>query len=78
MKIKKIERKKDDLRIYIVTFIPNWFERLFGMKEHKIEYKNSMDCSYTFGGDVYYKKDGSELGCNNWIGKAIDKYKKQW
>lgn len=30
MKIKEIKRKEDNFSIYVVTFKPNWLEKLFG------------------------------------------------
>lgn len=78
MKIKEIKRKEGSYYIYEVTFVPNWFERLFGVKEKTKEYKDA-DATYTFGGGtVYLNKDGEKLGNGNWIGEAIDRFRRSW
>lgn len=78
MKIKEIKLKKDSYCIYQVTFTPNWLEKLFGIKEETKEYKYG-DATYTFGGgNVYIDKSGKELGNGNWIGEAIDKFRRSW
>ena len=78
MKIKEIKRKENSFFIYEVTFAPNWLEKLFGVEEKTKEYKD-VDATYTFGGgNVYIDKKGNELGNGNWIGKAIDKYRRSW
>lgn len=76
MKIKEIKRKSNG--IFEVTFTPYWFERLFGVKEKTKEYKRS-DATYTFGGgNVYIDKNGNKLDNGNWIGEAIDKFRRKW
>jgi hypothetical protein len=78
MKIKEIKKKKDSYSIYEVIFEPNWLEKLFNIKQKTIEYKQT-DSIYTFGGgNVYINKEGKKLGNGNWIGKAIDEFKRKW
>lgn len=76
MKIKEIKRKSDD--IYEVTFTPYWLEKLFGVEEKTKEYKDS---GYRYKIDkstVYIDKNGERLGNENWIGKAIDRFRRSW
>lgn len=78
MKIKEIKLKEDSYWIYEVTFTPNWLERLFGVEEKTKEYKDN-DATYTFGGgNVYIDRNGNKLGNRNWIGEAIDKFRRKW
>lgn len=78
MKITNIKSKENSYCVYEVTFKPNWLERLFGVKEHTKEYKQTSS-DYTFGGGaVYLDKDGDKLGNGNWVGEAIDKFRRQW
>lgn len=78
MKIKEIKRKENSYWIYEVTFTPNWLEKLFGVKEKTKEYKDK-NATYTFGGgNVYMDKECNELGNGNWIGEAIDKFRRKW
>ena len=78
MKIKEIKRKENSYFIYEVTFKPNWLERLFGVEEKTKEYKDG-DATYTFGGgNLYRDKSGKELGNGNWIGEAIDRFRRKW
>jgi hypothetical protein len=76
MKIKEIKRKSDC--IYEVTFTPYWLEKLFGVEEKTKEYKDS---GYRYRIDkstVYIDKNGEKLGNGNWIGKAIDTFRRSW
>jgi hypothetical protein len=78
MKIKEIKRTKDSYFVYEVTFTPNWLEKLCGVEEKTKEYKDD-DGTYTFGGgNVYIDKSGKELGNGNWIGEAIDRFRRKW
>lgn len=78
MKITKIVDVKDNYRDYEVTFAPNWFEKLLGYKEKTKKYRNTGD-EYTFGGGkVYIKEDGSILSNGNWIGEAIDNFRRKF
>jgi len=78
MKIKEIKRKENSYFVYEVTFTPNWLEKLFGVKEKTKEYKD-IDATYTFGGgNAYIDKSGKELGNGNWIGEAIDRFRRKW
>jgi hypothetical protein len=78
MKIKEIKLKQGSYSIYQVTFKPNWLEKLFGVEEKTKEYKDT-DSTFTFGnGHVYRNREGEELGNGNWVGEAIDKFRRQW
>ena len=78
MKIKEIKQKEGSWFIYQVTFTPNWLEKLFGFEEQTKEYKD-RDATYRFGGgNVYINKKGDELGNGNWIGEAIDRFRRAW
>lgn len=78
MKIKEIKLKEDSICVYEVTFTPNWLEKLFGIKEKTIEYKD-IGKTYKFGGgNVYINKPGYQLRNGNWIGEAIDRWRKKW
>lgn len=49
-----------------------------GVEEKTKEYKDA-DATYTFGGgNVYIDKSGKELGNGNWIGEAIDTFRRKW
>ncbi len=78
MKIKEVKRKENSYFIYEVTFTANWLEKLLGVEEKTKEYKD-RDATYTFGGgNVYIDKSGKELGNGNWIGEAIDRFRRSW
>jgi hypothetical protein len=78
MKIKEIKRKEDNFSIYVVTFKPNWLEKLFGVEEKQKEYKDSGRTYTIGGGAVYINKDGDRLGNGNSISDAIDKWRRSW
>lgn len=76
MKIKEIKRKSNG--IFLVTFTPYWLEKLFGVEEKTKEYKDS-GYRYTIDNNpVYIDKSGKKLGNGNWIGKAIDRFRRSW
>jgi len=80
MKVTKIA--KGDIAIitmvYFVTLTPNWFEKLFGVKE-KIEKFKKSGYIYTIGnGIVYIRSDGKQLNIDSYIGKAIDKWNRSF
>lgn len=78
MKIKKIEAKPSLSGVYEVTLTPNWFEKLFGIKEKVIQVKNT-GATYTFGGGtVYVDREGNRLDNGHWIAKAVDKHRRKW
>jgi hypothetical protein len=78
MKIKEIKLKKDFYCVYEVTFVPYWFEKLFGVKEKTKEYQHT-GAHFTFGGGgVYRTKDGNTLDNGNWIAEAIDRHIRKW
>lgn len=76
MKITKIERDKDSYNVFIVTFTPNFFEKLFGVKEKNKKFKDT-DSIYTFGGGtVYISQDGEKIENRSYIGESIDKWRR--
>lgn len=78
MKIKKIEETNSLVNTYAVTFEPNWLEKLFGVKEKRVEYKDN-NSSYAYGGQrVYVDKEGNKLPNGSSIGLAIDKWRRRW
>lgn len=78
MKIKEIKQKEKYSSIYVVTFQPNWLEKLLGFEEKQKEYKDT-DETYVFGdGNVYLSNDGKILVNGSRIGKVIDKWRRKW
>ena len=78
MKIKEIKRKEGSYNVYIVTFKPNWLEKLLGVEEKRREYKDTGRV-YIFGGcREYIKKNGDSLGNGHSISNAIDKWRRHW
>lgn len=78
MKIKEIKEKEGSISIYVVTFKPNWLEKLFGVEEKQREYKETGE-NYMFGGgNVYMDKNCKVLRNGHPISKAIDKWQKRW
>lgn len=76
--MKIVEIKKSDDCIYTIRFKSNFIRRIFGFDDYFEQYKDTGK-RYTNGdGSVYIRKDGSELGLNNSIGKAIDNFKRSW
>jgi hypothetical protein len=75
MKIIKIDNESC---VFSVTFAPYWFEKIFGIKEKVKKYRFTYS-TFTFGnGGVYLNEDGEYLSNGNWIGEAIDKYRRKW
>lgn len=70
MKITNIE--EEYFNIYIVTFKPNWFEKLLGYKEKVKRYKKTWSTYVFGGGNVYLNEEGYRLGNGNWIGRKLD------
>lgn len=68
MYITKIERNNN----FHVTFSPNWIERLFGVKEKVVEYKDSGRVYVFGGGTKYIGEDGDITGNGSYIGESID------
>lgn len=78
MKIKEIKYKRNSTTTFVVTFTPSWFEKLFGIKEQEEEYKDTGETYHYGGGVVYIKKNGEYLGNGNYIGVAIDNWRRSW
>ena len=78
MKITNIKREKDRSNVYIVTPEPNRIQRFFGIKPQERRYKDNGDV-YIFGnGHVYYDINGNVLSHGNYIGQAIDAWRRKW
>jgi len=73
MKIKEI---KNDAGVYNVTLIPNWLEKLFGVKEKTVKYKDSGSSYICGGGTIYVKQDGNRTSNGEWIAEEIDKWRR--
>jgi hypothetical protein len=72
MRIGKIE-KKDDL--YYVTKMPNFFQRLFGMKEKVERYKYDGEVFYYFNHlKVFYKSTGEMVRYSDKMCEALNNY----
>jgi hypothetical protein len=79
MKIKSIEKEKDRFNdIYLVTFEPNWLEKLFGIKEKLEKYKDTGEVFTFGGGHVYINQDGEQLINHNSIGETLDNFRRKW
>lgn len=78
MKIKKVERHKDNYYRYLVTLTPNWLEKLFGVKEKIEEFLDTKNEFLFGGGSVYVKRNGEKLYNGHYIAKAIDNFKRAW
>jgi len=70
--IRKLENSK-----YEVTLIPNWFERLLGIKP-KIKYFKETFYTYTFGGgNLYIDEEGRQTKNGYYIAEEIDRFKRK-
>lgn len=79
MKIKTIHKNSNNYNIFHVSFIPNWFEKLFGYKPITKKYKMLLGSTYTFGGgNIYVDENGNRLGNGNRIGEAIDAFQRKF
>ena len=78
MKIKEIKQSDKKFHVYEVTFTPNWIEKMFGVEEKTKEYKDIFAKITFCNGTVYVDKDGNKLGNGNWVGEAIDKFRRQF
>lgn len=75
MKIVKIEKIEN---VFHVTLTPNWLQLLFGMKQEVRKFKDAGR-TFTFGGGtVYYNSAGEALENGDWIGEAIDKWRRSF
>lgn len=78
MKIIKVEEVRTAFDVFEVTFKPNFFQRLFNIKEKTRQYKDT-GFRYTFGGGtVYMDKTGEKLTNGDRVAEAIDKYRRRW
>jgi len=74
MKIINIEKSGS---YFTVTFIPNWLEKMFGVKEKKSCFKYTGNYYTSGGGAIYINSSGEQLCNSNHIGKAIDLFRRQ-
>ena len=78
MRVNEIKKKEGKANIYIVTLVPWWIERVFGVKKQCREYRGTGN-TYVFGGGyVYVDKKGVELPPDSRIGIAIDQYRRSF
>ncbi len=76
MKIDKIET--NDNQIFSVYLIPNFIERLFGVKPKVIRYKDSGSEYWLGKQTVYLKENGQKCGNENWIAEKIDCWRRSF
>lgn len=70
--------KETNVNTYEVTLEPTRWEKFWGKKQVKKEYKRDSGYKYMFGGSIYYDRTGTELGNGNWIANAIDNFRRSW
>jgi len=76
MKISKIEKIED---VYHVTFVPNFIEKLFGVKETTERFKRAYGRNYRLTGDpAWIYSDGSILGATDTIVKELTKFDRKF
>ena len=78
MKIDSVELDENQMNTYIVCFVPNFIEWLFGYNIKRVKYRWKGQEFKFGGGGVYYRKDGSRLGNGHRVAKAIDMYRNKW
>lgn len=77
MKITNIIRERPDNEVFIVTFEPGFFGRLFGLSK---KVKKYMDTGRMFefgGGTVYCDEDDYKLPNEHRVGEAIDRWRRK-
>lgn len=75
MTIKSIQ--KSEGRKFIINLVPNWLEKIFGIKPKQVILKDT-NCEYTFGGGTaYVDSKGNQTGYGSKYGKAIDKFRRK-
>jgi hypothetical protein len=76
MRIKEI--KPVGMRVYEVTLVPNWLERVFNIKEKTVKFKDTGS-EYMVGGQtVYRNEDGSKRGNGDRISREIDNFRNKF
>ncbi len=78
MRVVKIEKSKDDYRIFNVSLEPNLIEKIFGVKERVESFKDSGRTYVYGGGVVYLRKDGSQLKNDSSIANKLDNFQNAW
>lgn len=76
MKVDKIETK--DNEIFSVYLVPNFFEKLLGIKPKVIQYKDSGKEYWLGKQTVYLKKNGKKCGNEDWIAEKIDCWRRSF
>lgn len=72
MKITKIEKKEG---IYFVTKVPDFIERLFGIKKRTERYKTNDEVFLHFNRlKIFYKSTGELLDWNDEMCKILNNY----
>jgi len=72
MKLEKIEKKDG---IYYVTKTPNFFEKLFGIKEKIDRYKTDGEVFKYFPHiKVFYSSDGEPISWDNKMCKILNNF----
>ena len=78
MKINKIKKAEWPYLVYEVTFVPNWIERMLGVKEKISRFKDTGK-TYVFGcQSVYIDESDNELGNYSNVSESIDRWKRRW
>lgn len=70
----KIANITNDGRVYTVELVPNWFEKLFGVKPKNVRYRETMSTFTYGGGNVYIREDGKRTENGDEITEAIDRW----
>jgi hypothetical protein len=77
MKISKIEQNKAG-DIFTVTFTPNFFERLVGIKTKIKKYKDSGSVYAITNETSYTDENGKRLGCFDKIVDSINNWRRSF
>jgi hypothetical protein len=75
MKITHIARIDN---IFQVTFTPNWLQRLFGVKEKLVHYKDTGHVYGIGNGHFYLCEDGKLIDNIDPVGEAIDNWRRKF
>ncbi len=76
--MKVINIKEEQATVYLVNIKPCFIMRLLGSKEKNVRVKD-IEETYNFGGgSVYVNEKGEKLGNGNYIGVAIDNWKRKF
>lgn len=70
----KIANITNEGLIYTVELVPNWFEKLFGVKPKSVRYRQTFSTFEYGGGNVYIREDGYRTKNGDSITEAIDRW----